>query len=175
MQPLVDAIFNSDIHNNGDLNEELWCGGLPSLFRAFSQPLSPFVAAALLWLYASHPSVARSSLCGCMLQHLSSAMPSWPAAALSAAVPPCCRRRVVPNSGTSTRFTAAGARAAAPHLLRCLQALRLPAAACAGVERECRNLNYLYVKSSLALLFPAFPLQRHASTRALHWQSQRGS
>jgi hypothetical protein len=24
MQPLVDAIFNSDIHNNGDLNEELW-------------------------------------------------------------------------------------------------------------------------------------------------------
>ncbi len=25
MQPLVDSIFNSDIHNNGDLNEELWC------------------------------------------------------------------------------------------------------------------------------------------------------
>ena len=24
MQPLVDSIFNSDIHNNGDLNEELW-------------------------------------------------------------------------------------------------------------------------------------------------------
>jgi hypothetical protein len=37
MQPLVDSIFNSDIHNNGDLNEELWCS-LPPI-AASSPPL----------------------------------------------------------------------------------------------------------------------------------------
>ena len=38
MQPLVDAIFNSDIHNNGDLNEELWCAAPPP--PSLSPPLT---------------------------------------------------------------------------------------------------------------------------------------
>ncbi len=151
----------------------------PALFHApaLSHALSPFVAATLLWLYTSNPSVARSCLCGCMLQHWSSATPSWPADAFSAAVLPCCRPRVVPIYLTSTRFTAAEARAAAPPLPPCLPALRSPAAACAGAEptRMSQHLNYLYVKISLALLFPALTLQQHASSAALDSTSRRGN
>lgn len=44
MQPLVDAIFNSDIHNNGDLNEELWCPPPPL------SPISRLHSSFHLWL-----------------------------------------------------------------------------------------------------------------------------
>jgi hypothetical protein len=88
MQPLVNSIFNSDIHNNGDLNEELWYAA-PQTFFVYLSSRVPLFAVTLRWRFMSSLSVAKLCLFGSMLPHWSNVTLSLPVVVYSAAALRC--------------------------------------------------------------------------------------